>query len=336
MVTASATAASPRPRVYVAEDSKAQRRIYEAFLREDFEVVLFEDGSALFDAVKERFPDLIISDLEMPVMDGLELTRRLKGDPATRPLPVILLTAGDGRSVSSCLDAGADDFLKKPVHADELAARARSCARAFATYKELQANHGELRATFARLVRAEERTRASEARMSAILEGAHDAIVTIDGAGLIAGINLAAERVFGWSRTEVAQRPFIDLLAPGAGRVTLAEQLQRLAAGATTATERHEAIGQRRSGEPFPLECSLTSVVTEAATVVMLDERAESAEILAAVSVVTEAETVVMLDASAESALARTIFSFSISASSVPNVPVEVATSRVKLCWFPF
>jgi two-component system NtrC family sensor kinase len=244
----------------VAEDSRTQRRIYESFLKGDFEVALFENGRTLLDAVVERMPDLVISDLEMPVMDGLELTRHLKGDPATRPLPVILLTAGDGRSVSSCLDAGADDFLRKPVQADELAARARSCVRAFATYKELQANHGELRATYARLVQAEERTRASEARLSAILEGAHDAILTVDGGGHIASFNCAAERMFGWNRTEIGAIPFLELVSPGPGRSGLADRLVQLADGGIA--ERHEAVGRRRSGDEFPLECSLTRVDT--------------------------------------------------------------------------
>ena len=251
-----------RPRVYVAEDSRAQRRIYASFLAQDFEVVLFEHGRALLDAAIERLPDVVISDVEMPEMDGLTLTRSLKENPATRPVPVILLTAGDGRSVSSCLDAGADDFLRKPVQADELAARARSGARAFATYKELQANHGELRATYARLVEAEERTRASEVRLAAILEGAHDGIVTMDCHGRIASINGAAERIFGWSRSEIAPVSFLELLGGSDSRGSMAGQLAGLRDGGIVTGERREMVGRRRSGDEFPLDCSLTAVET--------------------------------------------------------------------------
>ncbi len=252
----------PRPRVYVAEDSRAQRRIYASFLAADFEIALFEHGRALLDAVMERLPDVIISDVEMPEMDGLTLTRRLKEDPATRAVPVILLTAGDGRSVTSCLDAGADDFLRKPVQAEELAARARSGARAFATYKELQTNHGELRATYARLVTAEERTRASEARLAAILEGAHDAIVAVDADGRITSFNRAAERMFGWTRPEIGPTSFLVLLGDAPTRSWMTEQLRGLRTGAVPTSEHREMVGRRRSGEEFPLDCSLSSVET--------------------------------------------------------------------------
>jgi two-component system, NtrC family, sensor kinase len=258
----SAQSSAHAPRVYVAEDSKAQRLIYASFLGNNFDVTMFGDGGSLLEKALECQPDVVISDVEMPVMDGLTLTRRLKEDARTRPVPVILLTAASSQSVSSCLDVGADDFLRKPVQADELVARTRSCARGFATYKELQSNHRELRTTHARLVEAEERTRASEARLAAILEGAHDAIVTMGSDGHIASINRAAELMFGWTRAEIGPVSFLELLSPSTKRAGLAEQLQRLATGGTTAVERQELVGHRRTGEDFPIDCSLTSVDT--------------------------------------------------------------------------
>jgi two-component system, NtrC family, sensor kinase len=243
-----ATSALSRPRVYLAEDSRSQRRLYAAILDDDFEVVQFDNGRALLAAAMASLPDVVVSDVEMPEMDGLTLTRRLKAEPFTRAVPVILLTAGDGRSVSSCLDAGADDFLRKPVQADELAARARSCARGFATYKELQA---------------------SEARTMAILEGARAGIVTTDGQGRIESVNRSAERMFGWSRSETASMSILDLLSPGPARTAMAGELVRLSQGGGTApAERLEVVGRHRSGVEFPVDCSLNSVDTPAGPVV--------------------------------------------------------------------
>jgi PAS domain S-box-containing protein len=249
-----------RARVYLAEDSRSLRRLYGAILEAEFDVALFENGRTLLAAAHERLPDVVVSDVEMPEMDGLTLTRRLKEDDLTRPVPVFLLTAADGRSVSSCLDAGADDFVRKPVQAEELAARVRSCARGFATYKQLRAKHAELHATHALLVQAEERTRASEARLSAILEGAQDGIVVVDGAGRIDSINRAAELVFGWSRSEARGLSFLDLIGPGAARTSMAEQLERLRDEGAVSVDRQELVGRRRSGEDFPVDCALTSV----------------------------------------------------------------------------
>lgn len=88
------------------------------------------DGEAALEAVGRERPDVVLLDVNMPVLNGFEVCRRLKGDPATRLIPVVLLTsiAEVGDRVQG-LDAGADDFLAKPFIAAELKARVRSLTR---------------------------------------------------------------------------------------------------------------------------------------------------------------------------------------------------------------
>src|SRR2546421_2634607 len=103
----------PRPRLYLADDSRSMRSYYTRILKGPYEVVVFEDGGPLLEAARISPPDVIVSDVNMPEMNGLDLVRALKADPRLRPVPVILLTASDGEEGDTggsvaCLDAGAD------------------------------------------------------------------------------------------------------------------------------------------------------------------------------------------------------------------------------------
>lgn len=83
-----------------------------------------EDGGAAHAAVEEGWPDLVVLDAMMPVMDGFEVLRRLKQTPAMRDIPVVMLTAlKRDQDVLSALQIGAADYLSKPFNPDELVAR---------------------------------------------------------------------------------------------------------------------------------------------------------------------------------------------------------------------
>jgi type IV pilus assembly protein PilB len=119
---------SPRPnRILVVDDDAALREVLREILTDEhYDVVLAEDGNAGLEAVHREKPDLVVTDLQMPGLDGLELLRRLRRDLATCQIPVIFLTVIESLdSEAKALDLGADDYLGKPVERSRLLGRVR-------------------------------------------------------------------------------------------------------------------------------------------------------------------------------------------------------------------
>ena len=114
-------------RILVVEDDDEVREALEAFLEDHgYEVETASDGAEAVAKVEEDPPALVISDVRMPGVDGFELVERLRRRPASADIPIILLSAlqEPERRVAG-LDLGADDYLGKPTHPDELLARIR-------------------------------------------------------------------------------------------------------------------------------------------------------------------------------------------------------------------
>lgn len=129
----SAGAGVPAPRgegpetILVADDNGDMRDHLARLLGAHWTVVLAADGAEALERVQTARPDLVVTDLSMPHVDGLELIRRLRSDPATATLPVIVLSARAGTDdVLSGIDTGADEYLVKPFSARELLARVRT------------------------------------------------------------------------------------------------------------------------------------------------------------------------------------------------------------------
>ena len=106
----------PAPTVLVVEDDPTILQLLEVnFEMEGFIVVRAEDGEQGLAAARETKPDVVVSDVMMPKMSGLELVKALKASPDTRSIPVILLSAkAQGADVRGGLEAGADDYVTKP------------------------------------------------------------------------------------------------------------------------------------------------------------------------------------------------------------------------------
>lgn len=117
--------------VLVVDDADASARLLERLLIADGHRVLFaHDGLEALERVRRESPDLVLMDVMMPALDGYETCRRLKTEPASRLVPVVLVTALTEReSRVRGLEVGADDFLSKPVNGAELTARVRSLIR---------------------------------------------------------------------------------------------------------------------------------------------------------------------------------------------------------------
>ncbi|HTV19970.1 MAG TPA: ATP-binding protein, partial [Polyangiaceae bacterium] len=135
----SRSAPEDAPRVVVAEDNDELRHYIEQLLGSLFRVVAVADGQTAYDAVRDLRPDVVVSDVMMPVMDGFELVAKLKSDPELATIPVLLLTARAGVEASTdSLERGADDYLAKPFSPLDLVARVRAAQR-------MRTLHGELR-----------------------------------------------------------------------------------------------------------------------------------------------------------------------------------------------
>jgi PAS domain S-box-containing protein len=117
-----------RPRVLIADDNADMREYLTNLLRNSgYEVSDVADGRQALEAIRTQVPDLLISDVMMPELDGLELLAALRTDLRTAALPVLLLSARAGQEASiEGLQAGADDYLVKPFAAAELLARVRA------------------------------------------------------------------------------------------------------------------------------------------------------------------------------------------------------------------
>jgi putative two-component system response regulator len=120
-----------RPTVLVVDDEEGIRALFTRLLRnEGYTVTVASDGPGALKAVAAEHPDVVLLDIDIPEISGLEVCRRLRRDTATRLVPIIFITASDAREQRiEGLTAGADDFLTKPVDVQELLARVRSLTR---------------------------------------------------------------------------------------------------------------------------------------------------------------------------------------------------------------
>lgn len=133
--------AKPRTVILVVDDDPTNRVLFRRYLEQEFkgyEVREASDGEDALIKVAEESPDVVIMDVMMPNMDGLECTKRLKAGPSTQGIPIILISARtDGSDIVAGLEAGADEYLAKPIRVNELAARIRSVVRHHSEHKDL-------------------------------------------------------------------------------------------------------------------------------------------------------------------------------------------------------
>ncbi|MCP4675926.1 MAG: response regulator, partial [Deltaproteobacteria bacterium] len=177
----------------------------EILLRRGYEVEAAYCGKEALGKVSESSPDLILLDVKMPDMSGIEVCQLLASNPSTRNIPVILITATKkSDKLALGLDAGAIDFVEKPFETTELMARVRSALR----LKNYMDNLEKI---------VEERTReitASEKKYRELVEATEDLIFQTDAHGRITFLNSLGAESLGLNLKEIAGLPFLKLIHP--------------------------------------------------------------------------------------------------------------------------
>jgi PAS domain S-box-containing protein len=186
--------AASAARVLVADDNADMRDYLARILKPHYRVDVVADGRAALDRIRAQPPDLVLTDVMMPTLDGFGLLAAVRADPRSRSLPVVLLSARAGQEARiEGLRAGADEYLVKPFSARELLASVAS---------QIQ---------LARVRRESGRT---AQYLAAVVDSAEDAIITKDLNGVIQSANAAAERLFGYSSDELVGRSVRILIPP--------------------------------------------------------------------------------------------------------------------------
>ena len=132
-------------RILIVDDTPANIRLLEAILAPlGYDIVTAHSGEEALEAIASGPPDTVLLDVMMPGMDGHEVCRRIRNDPANGILPVIMVTSSGDQEKLTALEAGADDFIAKPFNKAELLARVRSALRAKAYHDTIQRQAVEL------------------------------------------------------------------------------------------------------------------------------------------------------------------------------------------------
>jgi diguanylate cyclase (GGDEF)-like protein/PAS domain S-box-containing protein len=200
-------AASRKPAILLVDDAPDQLAMLHAMMvRQGYQTFVATSGERALEIAGRVRPDLILLDIVMPGMDGLETCRRLKADAATAPIPVIFMSArGETADVVAGFDIGAADYVSKPLRLEEVGARVRAQlrpARRSDTHGA-QGAYGE---------------QAGHLRM--IVDSIDQGLLIVERSGRIQYANPACERYLGHAPDELIGRPLSQLLdceQPGCG-----------------------------------------------------------------------------------------------------------------------
>jgi PAS domain S-box-containing protein len=196
-------------RVLLADDNADMRDYVRRLLAGRYQVDVASDGYSALAAARRRRPDLLLTDVMMPGLDGFGLLKAMKADSALRDVPVIMLSARAGEEASiEGLEAGADDYLVKPFSARELLARVRANLELARERRRTQEALRRLNEALAAQVA--ERT----ADRNRLWQLSTDIMLVIRFDGLITAVNPAWTAVLGWTERDLLGRRVVELVHP--------------------------------------------------------------------------------------------------------------------------
>jgi two-component system cell cycle response regulator len=227
-------------RVLIAEDSVVARKLLARSLQQlGYEIVAAEDGARAWEAYQQAPTPIVITDWEMPQMNGVELCRAIRQHPTEQYTYLMMLTArGQKEDKLEALDAGADAFLSKPLDIAELQANLRVAERILQAEADLQAQKRQLQDLNEELVSQNEQLQQSyrlveyaNRRFVELFEHVPVACFTVDMEGSIREWNLAAQQLYGYTKEEVLHQPFYAKAFRGANASHIHDILQRVMQG---------------------------------------------------------------------------------------------------------
>lgn len=232
-------------RVLTVDDNRTNLQILEVFLKKlGHEAIAAENGAIAVAKYLEHRPDLILMDIMMPVMDGLEATRRIREIPTERWVPIIFLSALDrDENLVGGLEAGGDDYLSKPINFVVLEAKMRSMQRTLLMQQQVaDALH----------------------RLQTISDNVLEAIITIDAQATIINCNHAVDTLFGYLPEELRGQN-VKLLCPEPYRSEHDGYVREYVSGGPPRIIGlpREVPAQRRDGTTFPAELTVSEVRLE-------------------------------------------------------------------------
>jgi|GEM_PF-1466485 len=229
-------------RVFIAEDTKTNRYILEKMLRANgYDVHAFINGRELLDQFMLKPADIVITDIQMPVMDGYELVNNIRANRKYDHIPIILISATfrDIQSRIKGLDSGANDYLVAPIDTDELLAKVKAMLKVKDLYENLQKAQTELKKTNTALKKemtgrkiVESELRESEERFRAIVENAPFGYYRVGKDGSWQYVNPVWEHMHGLLLKDVIEKPF-EITQPEDSVEQARELVKRALAGET-------------------------------------------------------------------------------------------------------
>lgn len=241
------------PTILIVDDEIKSRKLLEVLLQhKGYQTVGATSGDEALAMIEQRAPDLILLDVMLPTVDGYQVARILKAHPASRNVPIIMVSAlGDRTARVAGLSAGAEEFLTKPVDRDELWLRVRNLLRLKADADLVRDNSAILEQ------RVQARTRELQ-RFSIAMDAIADALTLTDRRSMqYIEVNAAACRLLGYSRDE--------MLLMGPSQVVVEDGLEQsfdAVIAVTGASEPREALWRRKDGSEVCVEVNRQPVKT--------------------------------------------------------------------------
>ena len=242
--TAGRERVTAKSRILWADDNADMRAYVRRLLGDRFDVAAVPDGQAALEAARAHKPDLVLSDVMMPRLDGFGLLRELRADPELCEIPVILLSARAGEEARiEGMEARADDYLIKPFSARELLAVVES--------------HLKMSRLRHEATEAARRAERNASLLASIVESSDDAIVSKNLEGIIMSWNQGAERLFGYTADEVVGKS-VNILIPPELSEEEPKILARLRRGERV--DHFETIRVRKDGARLNISLTISPV----------------------------------------------------------------------------